>query len=430
MAVEAPPLEDAPADLAAWLAWLPGLVLVLWHLAFQLGFGYLTPAIARDPGLSDNQLATIAAAYLVPYALMQWPAGWLTDRYGALRLLAPAALICGGGALIFAAAPGFGQLLLSRIVVGTAAALAFPACAQMARQALPAAEFPLAMGLTESTVGFGSALVGATILEAPGLGWRTLVRTEAGAVLLLALLLLPACLSAWRQGLPGDVTSPETDSGSGSGSGSGQDDGGRTLSQAWRPVGLCCLLYAWSGGIVFGLGDFWGLWLERSRGFPDVLVNDLGVEFFLALGGALVLFGFLGRSSRWRRGLMVAGTALFLPLLVLLIPPPGLPTLMVAATQRGSATLLVLMGIAAASGALAFGEAGSQVGATAVARVTAMVNAAGCLSGALFAALPTWLGVEQRGTMLLLVVYGGLGLLGLAAALMLAWPKAGAESTA
>jgi hypothetical protein len=272
--------------------------------------------------------------------------------------------------------------------------------------------------------------VGATILEAPGLGWRTLVRTEAGAVLLLALLLLPACLSAWRQGLPGDVTSPETDSGSGSGSGSGQDDGGRTLSQAWRPVGLCCLLYAWSGGIVFGLGDFWGLWLERSRGFPDVLVNDLGVEFFLALGGALVLFGFLGRSSRWRRGLMVAGTALFLPLLVLLIPPPGLPTLMVAATQRGSATLLVLMGIAAASGALAFGEAGSQVGATAVARVTAMVNAAGCLSGALFAALPTWLGVEQRGTMLLLVVYGGLGLLGLAAALMLAWPKAGAESTA
>jgi hypothetical protein len=118
---------------------------------------------------------------------------------------------------------------------------------------------------------------------------------------------------------------------------------------------------------------------------------------------------------------MVAGTALFLPLLVLLIPPPGLPTLMVAATQRGSSTVLVLMGIAAASGALAFGEAGSLVGATAVARVTAMVNAAGCLSGALFAALPTWLGVEQRGTMLLLAVYGGLGLLGLAAALMLAW---------
>ena len=113
MAVEAPPLEDAPADLAAWLAWLPGLVLVLWHLAFQLGFGYLTPAIARDPGLSDNQLVTIAAAYLVPYALMQWPAGWLTDRYGALRLLAPAvarviAMVNAAGCLsgaLFAALP-------------------------------------------------------------------------------------------------------------------------------------------------------------------------------------------------------------------------------------------------------------------------------------------------------------------------------------
>ena len=32
MAVEAPPLEDAPADLAAWLAWLPGLVLFSMYL--------------------------------------------------------------------------------------------------------------------------------------------------------------------------------------------------------------------------------------------------------------------------------------------------------------------------------------------------------------------------------------------------------------
>jgi hypothetical protein len=88
------------------------------------------------------------------------------------------------------------------------------------------------------------------------------------------------------------------------------------------------------------------------------------------------------------------------------------------------------MGIAAATGALAFGEAGSQVGAKAVARVSALVNAAGCLSGALFAALPTWLGVEQRGAELLLVLFGGLGLLGLAAALLLAWPRGSGESPA
>jgi MFS family permease len=429
MAADAPLLQhEAPADLAAWLAWLPGLLLVLWHLAFQLGFGYLAPAISRDPGLADNQLATIAAAYLVPYALMQWPAGWLTDRYGARRLLAPAAFVCGGGALLFAAAPNYGVLLLSRILVGTAAARAFPACAQMARQALPAAEFPLAMGLTESTVGFGSALVGATLLEAPGLGWRPLVRSEAGAVLLLAMLLLPACLSAWRQRPADGEADPE--GGPGSGVGDGDGDGERTVAQAWLPVGLCCLLYAWSGGVVFGLGDFWGLWLERGRGFPEGLVDDLGVEFFLALGGALVVFGFLGRSTRWRRLLMVAGTALFLPLLVLLIPPPGLPALAMGATERGSSILLMLMGIAAATGALAFGEAGSQVGVKAVARVSALVNAAGCLSGALFAALPTWLGVEQRGAELLLVLYGGLGLLGLAAALLLAWPRGSGKSPA
>jgi len=423
MAANATPQPETPADLAAWLSWLPGLLLVLWHLAFQLGFGYLAPAIARDPGLADNQLATIAAAYLVPYALMQWPAGWLTDRYGARRLLAPAALVCGGGALLFAAAPNYGLLLVARIVVGSAAALAFPACAQMARQALPAAEFPLAMGLTESTVGFGSALVGATLLEEPGLGWRPLVRSEAGAVLLLAILLLPACLGAWRQGLPAsDAANPEAGLGTQQGEGDGP-----TVGQAWPQVGMCCLLYAWSGGIVFGLGDFWGLWLERSRGFSDVLVEDLGVEFFLALGAALVVFGFLGRSARWRRLLMLAGTVLFLPLLVLLIPLPGLPSLAVLATERGSATVLMLMGIAAASGALAFGEAGSQVGAKAVARVSALVNAAGCLSGALFAALPTWLGVEQRGAVVLLAVYGGLGLLGLAAAVALAWPRTSTE---
>jgi hypothetical protein len=67
---------------------LPGSLLVLWQISFQLLYGLLDDAIAADLHLPLMEQAWLGLTFLVPYAAMQWRAGQLIDRWGAQRVLA------------------------------------------------------------------------------------------------------------------------------------------------------------------------------------------------------------------------------------------------------------------------------------------------------------------------------------------------------
>ena len=70
-----------------------------WIIAFVLFFAYsiqymdrvktnvLNPAIARDIGLSTIDIGTGAFLMMLFYGPAQYVSGWLTDRFGAKRIL-------------------------------------------------------------------------------------------------------------------------------------------------------------------------------------------------------------------------------------------------------------------------------------------------------------------------------------------------------
>ena len=87
--------------------------------------------IAKEFHFSEAQLGEIFAAFWFGYGVMQWPSGWLSDRYGGARVLG----LCGLATafLLFGTIPATTLLffLLVRGAFGVASAVLYPACASV-----------------------------------------------------------------------------------------------------------------------------------------------------------------------------------------------------------------------------------------------------------------------------------------------------------
>jgi MFS family permease len=79
-----------------------------------------------DFALTDSQLGSILSAFFFAYALAQVPAGWLSDRFGARKLMSLYIALWSGFTVLTASATSFGMLVMSRIGCGLAQAGAYP----------------------------------------------------------------------------------------------------------------------------------------------------------------------------------------------------------------------------------------------------------------------------------------------------------------
>jgi len=87
--------------------------------------------IAKEFHFTEAQLGEIFSAFWLGYGVMQWPSGWLSDRFGGARVLG----LCGlaTAALLFGTIPATTLLffLLVRGVFGMASAVVYPGCASI-----------------------------------------------------------------------------------------------------------------------------------------------------------------------------------------------------------------------------------------------------------------------------------------------------------
>ncbi len=112
--------------------------------------------IREDLGLSDVELGWVISAFYLSYALGQVPTGWLTDRFGARRMLTLYVL---GWSLFMGAtgaAVGFISLLFYRLGMGLGQAGAYPTGANIISKWVPFSN----RGFASSLVSFGGRLGG------------------------------------------------------------------------------------------------------------------------------------------------------------------------------------------------------------------------------------------------------------------------------
>ncbi|MFO0966364.1 MAG: MFS transporter [Gemmataceae bacterium] len=116
-------------------------------------------------GLDEELLGNVFSAFTLGYALCQFPAGFLADRFGPRRVLT-LALVCWG---VFNLLTAFVQplsqwlgvfytLLVIRLALGVSQAPTFPAAARSLRGCVPAKRQGLANAIVIAGIGIGSAV--------------------------------------------------------------------------------------------------------------------------------------------------------------------------------------------------------------------------------------------------------------------------------
>lgn len=123
--------------------------------------------------MSKQQIGSILGAFFFTYALFQVPAGWISDRFGARRMLSGYifawSLLTGLTGMV----TGSAGLLMARLGVGVSQAGAYPTSSAIVRRWVPLN----GRGTASALVSFGGRLGGTmapflTMMLITGVGWR------------------------------------------------------------------------------------------------------------------------------------------------------------------------------------------------------------------------------------------------------------------
>jgi sugar phosphate permease len=131
------------------------------------------PEISKEFGFNNITMGYIFSAFVWSYALFQVPGGWLSDRFGARRVLG---IIVGYWSVMTAAtslAFGAASFIFIRFLFGVGEAGAFPGATRAMQLWYPRQERGFVQGITHSASRAGAAIAPPIVLLIMlNLGWR------------------------------------------------------------------------------------------------------------------------------------------------------------------------------------------------------------------------------------------------------------------
>jgi DHA1 family inner membrane transport protein len=249
--------------------------------------------MAEALGTSIARVATLQAAFAFACALAGPPLAHVTRNLPRKGLLLATLVLLTLANLLSALAPGFGELMLLRILLGGFGALALPLAMAIGVALTPEAQRPRAVAAIYAGVAFGLMLgVPAGSLVGGAFGWR------ASFALAAALCALSLLLVAWRvPRLPALPLPPRASALSG---------------RAWGYLGVTLLAFT----AMFTLVGFIGPVIARLTGYGAGGIAALQVLIGVSCLLGLRLGAALAGGARGGLPLLFAGIALGLLLLV------------------------------------------------------------------------------------------------------------------
>jgi MFS family permease len=130
--------------------------------------------IQDDLGLSPQQLGLLMSAFWWLYTLLQFPVGWLVERFGAQRLLAAGLALWACATMLVGWVHSFGALLALRLLLGVGESVGFPSVSKLLATVVPVKSIGLANGIVAFGYLFGPAvgsLAGGMLMA--NYGWRS-----------------------------------------------------------------------------------------------------------------------------------------------------------------------------------------------------------------------------------------------------------------
>jgi len=158
----------------------------------NLSIAPIAPLIRADLGISLTGIGLITSAIFLGAAVVSTPSGHMTDRLGAVRLLAIAMVAVAVMELVAAASPWVWLFVVAMFGVGLGYGCITPPTNVIVRGAADGANQGLVMSAKQIGVTLGGLIAGLTLPAlADAVGWRmSLMAPVAGALAVAALIVL------------------------------------------------------------------------------------------------------------------------------------------------------------------------------------------------------------------------------------------------
>ncbi|HET7596757.1 MAG TPA: DHA2 family efflux MFS transporter permease subunit, partial [Burkholderiales bacterium] len=143
------------------------------------------PAIAGDLAVSPNQATWVITSFAVANAVSVPLTGWLTQRFGQVRLFMASVLLFVSASLLCGLAPSFGLLILFRILQGAVAGPMIPLSQTLLLASYPRQKAGLALGMwsiTTLVAPVAGPLLGGWITDNISWPWIFYINVPVGLV--------------------------------------------------------------------------------------------------------------------------------------------------------------------------------------------------------------------------------------------------------
>jgi len=175
-----PGTAEGQGGIRAWVIWGTAALFYLFEFFIRVAPSVMEPELQKTFHLGAAGLGAALGVYYYIYAPMQLAVGGFLDRFGAKRILIPAALLCSAGCFLEVAGSTAWFLSLARGLQGLGSAFAFVGTMYLATLWFPAHRLAFLSGLT-TALGMLGAIAGnagiAKIVET--MGWQITLR-DAG----------------------------------------------------------------------------------------------------------------------------------------------------------------------------------------------------------------------------------------------------------
>ena len=252
-----------PVKLMLRFRWLIFLVLALAYFFVyfhRLSLSVVADDLARDFQTSASVLGLLGSIYFYCYAVMQFPAGLLSDSIGPRKSVTVFLLIAAAGSLLFGYAPVIEAAFAGRIMVGLGVSLVFIPTMKILSQWFRKSEFAMMAGILNAIGGLG--VLAATWLLAlmtSTFGWR--LSFELIGVITFVIVFLVWIIVRDRPADRGWPSIAAIEGAEGGDSPSSQaipllDGARRVVSEKYFwPVAIW---FFFDCGVFFGFGGLWG----------------------------------------------------------------------------------------------------------------------------------------------------------------------------
>jgi sugar phosphate permease len=147
--------------------------------------------IQKEFSASAGMMGLLASAYFYPYALMQFPAGLLSDSLGPRKTVTIFLVLAGIGSILFGIAPQLGWGVAARALVGIGVSMVFIPTMKITSQWFRASEFSFMAAILNTMGGVGALTAAMPLAVLSGLlGWRHSFELIGAATIVVAILVV------------------------------------------------------------------------------------------------------------------------------------------------------------------------------------------------------------------------------------------------